>query len=343
MSSTTEPDGGPESCPAFQDTCRARAAVSAGIEDRLAELRRFHLGKRLAELAIFVALWAAGAALVLGTRALLEPGAAAYALRIVGTFACAVALNAFVLLLHEGMHHTLFVGPGWNRWGAVALGVPLFISFSAYQVMHIRHHDYLGDPRDPDDYENYTRRRWLLWCMHFVRITVGTFLYLLLIPVQALRFGRPRERRRVVEEYLVLALVHAAAWICIPADALLHAWLIPLVLVGYMTNLRGLTQHGIADAKDPFLASRSILAHPVLAFCLLNENYHLEHHLFPEVPSYHLAELHRLIRPRMPRAVTGTSYLGFFARFLHATWRNDLTPIGVVRNESVADESPFER
>jgi hypothetical protein len=69
--------------------------------------------------------------------------------------------------------------------------------------------------------------------------------------------------------------------------------------------------------------------HPVVAFCLLNENYHLEHHLFPEVPSYHLRELHELLWPRLPRAVTGQSYVGFLLRFLRATWRLDETPIGL--------------
>jgi fatty acid desaturase len=67
-------------------------------------------------------------------------------------------------------------------------------------------------------------------------------------------------------------------------------------------------------------------------FLVLNENYHLEHHLYPEIPSYHLHQLHLLLRDRFPRSVSGRSYSGFLARFLRATWRRDETPIGVTRS-----------
>jgi fatty acid desaturase len=100
--------------------------------------------------------------------------------------------------------------------------------------------------------------------------------------------------------------------------------------VGALTAIRGFTQHGITDAHDPYLASRTMLPGPIVAFFLLNENFHLEHHLFPEVPSYHLPALHKVIWPKLPRAVSGTSYLGFLAAFLKAAPRMDETPIGRV-------------
>ena len=62
----------------------------------------------------------------------------------------------------------------------------------------------------------------------------------------------------------------------------------------------------------------------LIAFCLLYENYHLEHHLFPEVPSYHLPGLHRLLWPRLPRAVVGASYLAFLAHFARAPVGNSI-------------------
>jgi fatty acid desaturase len=303
--------------------------VAAGIEAQVDALRRFHLGKRLAELAVFVALWPCGAAAILAAPHLLPTGWLRCVLVGAGILVAAVALNAFVLLLHEGMHHTLFKNAFWNRWVSVLLGAPLLISFSAYQVMHLRHHLYLGDPRDPDDYHNYSRSRVRVWLMHGCRLLFGAFLYLLLIPLLALRHGSAADRRRVAAEYGVLALIYTAVALTVPGDVLLWAWFVPVVMVGYMTNIRGFTQHGITDASDPFIASRTMKPHPLVAFCLLNENYHLEHHLFPEVPSYHLKELHELIWPRLPRAVTGTSYAGFLVRFLRATLALDETPIGL--------------
>jgi fatty acid desaturase len=212
----------------------------------------------------------------------------------------------------------------------VALGAPALISFTAYRVMHTRHHDHLGTEDDPDDYHNYSGRRGVVWALHYVRLTAGCVLYLLAIPFLAFRQGSASERRAIVAEYAILAAVYALALAVIPFSLLAAAWLVPLLLVAVMVQVRGFTQHGITDAHDPFLASRSIEAHPVVAFLLLNENYHLEHHLFPEVPSYHLPALHRAIWDRLPRAVSGTSYLGFLGRFLRATLTLDETPIGLV-------------
>ncbi len=306
----------------------ARAAVARLLGGRLAGLRRLDLGKRLGELAAFAGLLAASAGAILWSLAL--DGAAMGALRIAGTVGAALAVNAFVLLLHEGMHGVLFRSRRANRWASVALGAPALISFTAYRVMHTRHHDHLGTEDDPDDYHNYTGRRGVVWALHYVRLTVGCYLYLLAIPFLAVRHGSPAERRAIAMEYALLGTGYALLFALVPFAVLAAVWLVPLVLVSLMVQVRGFAQHGITDAHDPFLASRSIEAHPVVAFFLLNENYHLEHHLFPEVPSYHLPALHRAIWDRLPRAVSGTSYLGFLARFLRATLTLDETPIGLV-------------
>jgi fatty acid desaturase len=306
----------------------ARRQMASGIEAQLAALRRLDTRKRVGELGLFVALFAGGAMLNswgLGAGS----GAWSHSLpRIAGTLCAAVAINAFILFMHEGMHGTLFGGGLANRWVSVALGTTFCLSFTSYRVMHQRHHRYLGDPRDPDDYANYIRNRPLLWAMHYMRLIIGVYVYIVMIPILAYRHSGLVDRRRILVEYVALAAVYAALFSAVPTGLLLYLWLIPLVLAAHMTAIRGLTQHGIAEAADPFLASRSIQANAVVAFCLLHENYHLEHHLFPEIPSYHLAEVHRLIWPRLPRAVTGRSYLGFLWRFFAATLRMDDTPIG---------------
>ncbi|HEV3258310.1 MAG TPA: fatty acid desaturase [Gemmataceae bacterium] len=318
---------------------QARAALSAGLEDQLALLRCFDVRKRNVELASFLLLWVCGAGLTLFGYYDLAPGVLHYALWGIGTFLSAVALNAFVLLLHEGMHHVLFAHRLWNRWVSVALGSTVLMSYSAYRVMHLRHHTFLGDPRDPDDYHNYSGSRVRVWVMHFMRLLGGAFLYLLLIPLLALRHGSGSERRQIAVEYCVLALLYGGIVLTVPGPLLLLGWFIPVVLVAYMTNLRGFTQHGLTDATDAYLASRSVQAHPVVAHCLLNENFHLEHHLFPEVPSYNLARLHELIWGRLPRAVTARSYSGFLLRFLRQTWTMDETPIGLTTPAS-PDKGP---
>jgi fatty acid desaturase len=305
----------------------ARRQMMLGLETELAALRRLDSGIRIREMSLFIGLWVAGMLVnAQGYRA--APGLLPTLLRIAGTLMTAVAINTFILFLHEGMHRTLFASPRLNRWVSVALGMVFCLSFSSYKVMHQRHHQYLGDERDPDDYSNYTRSRLLLWCLHYVRLIAGVYIYIVMIPILAARKGSAADRRDILAEYGILIALYAAAFAVVPNGYLLYLWLIPLVIAAHMTAIRGLTQHGITEARDPYLASRSIQAHPVVAFCLLQENYHLEHHLFPEIPSYHLAEVHKLIWPRLPRVVTGRSYLAFLFKFFAATLKMDDRPIG---------------
>ncbi len=100
--------------------------------------------------------------------------------------------------------------------------------------------------------------------------------------------------------------------------------------MGMFAAIRGFSQHALTDDSDPYLGSRTMISNPILAFILLQENYHVEHHLFPEIPSYHLPQLHRLIWPKLPRAVSGGSYLAFLGKFFRATARREDVPIGVV-------------
>ncbi len=310
-------------CEAWQNTTDARKALSQGLEAELAPLLLPDWRKRAFELAFFFTLGAIGLGLSLSGLA------GARWLLVVGILVSALALNAFVLLMHDGMHYTLFRNRRWNWFGSVLLGSTFFMSFTAYRVLHSRHHKFLGDPRDPDDYQNYVRPRALLWLLHFVRLTVGSLLYLALIPFLALKHGSERDRRRILSEYAFLLAVYSALLRFVPAQTLFYAWFVPLLIVGSFTAIRGFTQHGITEATDPLLASRTVLPNPIVGFFLLHENYHLEHHLFPEVPSYHLPRLHRLIWRRLPRAVSGRSYLGFLVKFLRATPSMNEAPIGL--------------
>lgn len=307
------------------ETQRIRNRLTQNTPNRIMALARHDLRKRTMECAVFVTL--AGLGFLTSIEAISASSNARLAAGIVIT---ALALNAFPLLMHEGMHGLLVPNRHWNWFVSVFLGATFLMSFSAYRVLHIRHHRYLGDPRDPDDYHNYTRSRPVVWFLHFVRLGFGSLLYLVLIPFLAVKYGSPAQRKLICTEYAILLLIYCVLLRRFPPSELFLVWIVPLLLVGIFTAIRGFTQHGITDASDPYLASRTMLPHPVVAFFLLNENYHLEHHLFPEVPSYHLEALHELIWPQFPRAVSGRSYLAFLAAFFRATPRMDETPIGLV-------------
>lgn len=308
-----------------------RERLAAAVAPELEEARRLDARKRAREILVFTSLWAAGAAL--GLAGLAAEGAAALALRVGGVLLAAVALNAYFLLTHEGHHHLLARSPRANRLLTLLLCAPLLHSPTAYRVLHARHHRHLGEEGDPDDYHNYSADPRVVWLLHWMRLSVGAILYVFLIPFIGLRAARGADRARILVDYAAMGACWAAAGLLVPFEVLAQVWLLPLVPVGYFTAVRGLAQHGLTDREDPYLMARSFRARPLVAFCLLNENLHLEHHLFPEVPSYHLPRLHAALAPHLPRAVLGTSYLRFLAQFVARSVRMDASPLGVTRLE----------
>lgn len=299
----------------------ARAYLSSGLEGHIVRLQQQNDRLRWREILTFAALWLLGAVL---TR--VPEG------QSLGILLLACSYNAGVLFVHEGMHGILFRGRWLNRWVGAALACSFFCSFTAYRILHRSHHVHLGGPGDPDEYYNYTNSRLGVWLMQYGRLLGATFLYLPLMPFVAWKRANHHERRDILQDYVLMAVLYLMVFGLVPSSHLVPLWLAPIFLVGLFTNLRGFVQHGITDRHDSFLASRSIHPHPLVAFLLLNENLHLEHHLFPEIPSYHLPELSRLISPRLPRAVLASSYMEVLWNFFRATPRLDETPIGIRQN-----------
>ena len=106
--------------------------------------------------------------------------------------------------------------------------------------------------------------------------------------------------------------------------------LLPLIPLNFFVNIRGLTQHTVTTSQDPFLASRSVRCHPIVTFLYMNENYHLEHHLFPSVPCDQLGKLKRMLEHRWEYALVAPSYTWFLNKFFRSLLRMDNTTIGVL-------------
>ena len=308
-------------------TVQARQMLTSGLSANMAELRRLRPARRLAEIGFFSVLW--GVSIAAGLAGLESTGTAALFLRITSVVGAAAALNAFYLLSHEGHHHLLFRRRSVNHGANIALCVPLLHSPTAYRVLHELHHRFLGGPGDPDEYRNYTDNPRLRWMLQWVRLTMGTLVYTPLIPIVSWRRAGSEDRRPMALEYAGMMVVWMLAFTLVPLRILLQVWLIPGVLVGYISAVRALAQHALTAADDPLLASRSVRSNPIVSFFLLNENYHLEHHLFPEVPSYNLPRLRALIRSRLPHTVEARSYSRFLAGFVARFVRGDESPMGI--------------
>ena len=69
-----------------------------------------------------------------------------------------------------------------------------------------------------------------------------------------------------------------------------------------MRNFWGMTQHcGLrGDVPDFRKSTRTITLGPISQFFYWHMNYHIEHHMFANVPCYNLEALHKAVADDMP-------------------------------------------
>ncbi len=228
------------------------------------------------------------------------------------------ALHGISLFTHEAVHGTLSRHPRRNAVFGAICAWPVLQNFSAYRVLHLRHHAHLGEEGDPDHYNNYTRWTWLVFAMHWGRLIIGYPVYIVAIPVLGFLHGTWRERFWIAVEVLCVAgLITAAVLAPIPREALVFGWLVPMIFINTLVNIRGMSQHTLLEHPDDEIrGTRSILTSPIVAFFMCNENYHLEHHLYPGVPWYNLPALHRATKAELARR--GAPYIRSYASFVRA-------------------------
>jgi fatty acid desaturase len=281
-------------------------------------------------LASFIVLYLATAAAACSVAAGVSGPAIRLLMALPLYLLAAASLHGISLFVHEGVHGTLSPRPWLNRLISVLCALPVLQTFAAYRVLHLRHHNHLGQPGDPDHYPNYTRWTWLQFTLYWGRLLIGYPVYITAIPLLGLRQGTWPERGWIVLEIAVLGMVIALVIVApVPWSIILHAWLIPMLVINTLVNIRGMSQHTLLEQHaDPILGTRSILTNPLTRFFMCNENYHLEHHLYPGVPWYHLGRLHRALygELRARGAPFIPSYCAFVRDFVVHSWRR--CPLG---------------
>jgi fatty acid desaturase len=228
----------------------------------------------------------------------------------------AASLHGISLFTHEAVHGTLCQNRLLNDLCGAICAFPVLQTCRAYRVLHLKHHSHLGDAGDPDHYENYTRWTWMVFIMNWLRLLIGYPVYITAIPILGFRQGNRQDRSWIITEVvtllglIVLIVMSGAstAWI-------IHGWLIPMLLINTMVNIRGMSQHTLLEhASDPIQGTRTILTIPLVRFFMCNENYHLEHHLYPGIPWHSLPQVHKSLNAALSAA--GAPYIRSYAAFV---------------------------
>lgn len=327
-SSSQPPGGGVRTGEEFRDDLRPLPDAVAG--SRNAEARRVLTP---AELAPLTRLSDLRSALAVGQTLGLIAAALALALLtwpsgwiVVGIVVIGVAQHGLFILAHEAAHYRLFSNRRVNDGVGRLIGISGGVSMCTYRVTHRLHHNNLYTAEDPDTaiHGGYPRGRAYLW-RKLLEDLLGlnatkTFAYFFGAPainadtqreIRPLDDTSPELRAAARGDRWFVVAFHAGApllaltlggWQALLMYAVL--WLLPLVTVLQpILRLRAICEHGaVTDLSSPLTAARSNKTYGGwlnrLARVLLfphHVNYHLEHHLYPAVPHYHLPRLHRLL------------------------------------------------
>ncbi len=190
---------------------------------------------------------------------------------------------------HDAVHSTLGLTARQTDWVLFAMGVVLLVSGHSYYITHNHHHRIFPGDNDPEGYPSkmslfgtllygpvFLCRLWW-WAFHHNRGNSVLRLWLLVegtIPILAIVSG-------------ILLWKITPALLLYSMIAIVASWLYPLA-----------TSHlPHKDYGDTLLTQSHTLRGRIIPALFLGLTYHLEHHLYPQVPSHHLAELARRLDP----------------------------------------------
>ena len=112
----------------------------------------------------------------------------------------------------------------------------------------------------------------------------------------------------------VSARIHVSLWILIIGSSIFfQTWLPALYLLlpfvygtTFMQTIHFMQHAGLKNnGKDHRLSVRTVKLNPFFSFLNWNMEYHLEHHMFPTVPSYNLKKLNKVIKDQLPKPKKG--------------------------------------
>jgi fatty acid desaturase len=209
-----------------------------------------------------------------------------------GYYLLALPFSAFFFLtglrqVHNGFHNSL----GTNKfltWLSLYINsVLMIVSIHAVKFNHLRHHQYcLGE----EDYEG--KSAGMSW---YGAILYGP-VHMFLIHKVTLQMGSWRYKKNVIFE-LVSILIFVAVAFYFRIDFLIYHIIVMLLGEFLMAFFAVWTVHHDTHDDPNFARTQRTGWKNKISFSMF---YHLEHHLFPAVPTIKLPELAKRIDEALP-------------------------------------------
>lgn len=254
-------------------------------------------------------------------------------LRLVGVVLDGLMFAHAAELQHEALHNIGFRNQRANTIAGTVLGIPMLISFAAYRASHLRHHRYLGTPLNReffdygDQYGSLAKTKAgtaLSWLLRFSML----YHYQLFAKNiwHALRTGRFEGEtrtvsRRIRRDHLLIAgllLATLVVSVALRDWFILWLWVLPLVVVAAPVHAAiELPEHYRCEtlSESVFANTRTIRSNRLMTWFTNGNNFHVEHHLMPNMPIERLPELHVRVRDQLQHF--HPTYRSYFRSLIH--------------------------
>lgn len=224
-------------------------------------------------------------------------------------------LGALYVHMKELQHEALHSPTRWNkfnRFTGVILGFPLLISYSEYQYYHLKHHKFIGTPKDTEYFNNdinENKPKSLIWSIVASYFMLDHYINILKKMLLMVLFNKSviyekATRHKIKTEYILFFCIIFASILGSILNTefgliLIKNWLIPAIFVAIPINfLIELPEHYRCDRSDKniFSNTRTIKSNFLAAWFVNGNNYHVEHHYMPHFPISELPRIHAKIK-----------------------------------------------
>lgn len=218
-------------------------------------------------------------------------------------------INGLGGLMHDAAHYRAYTNRTLNDFIGEIVALPTTASMAGYRNSHFAHHRELNSERDPDWTRNVGLEEFEFPAKPttFLR-RVGQYLSGLKLKASLGGFHKNKETRDIPAAIARARMFFFASLILMSIvfgfwKLILLYWIVPLATVFLAIRyVRNVAEHYAVEHEHVLNESRTVIA-PFWELWLIAPwglNYHLEHHLFPGVPCFRLAELHKILMTREP-------------------------------------------
>lgn len=214
-----------------------------------------------------------------------------------------------------------------NRIAGIAWCTPIFVNYTAFKWAHLTHHRLtrvLGDPESAEPLRSISE--------YFRQVVIGHPLRPMKASISVLFGVFPRHIQSLSQKkgarldsiIIVLWLILMGILTLKYSHLLISIYWGPVLFFNTMVSLIALPEHyncGVGPRVIP--STRSVTSNALVRFVLWNGNFHVEHHLYPAIPSCNLSELSR--RLNNTSIIRANSYTRFHVSLLRDLSHRSLT------------------